>query len=75
MAGIEDWPLSGTWRRTVEMSRRMGGLRGGPMDNKSRTQGLKSYFPIIFWLPHYSAEWLRFDIVAALSVCCFVPRA
>ena len=38
------------------------------MDNKSRTQGLKSYFPIVFWLPHYNAEWLRFDMIAALSV-------
>ncbi len=48
---------------------------GGPMGNKSRTQGLKSYFPIIFWLPHYKAEWLRFDIIAALSVCAvLVPQ-
>ena len=38
------------------------------MDNKSRTQGLKSYFPIVFWLPRYKAEWLRFDMIAALSV-------
>jgi len=39
-----------------------------PMENKSRTQGLRSYFPILLWLPHYKAEWLRFDIIAALSV-------
>jgi MFS superfamily sulfate permease-like transporter len=45
------------------------------MDNKSQTQGLKSYFPILDWLPHYKAEWLRFDIIAALSVwALLVPQ-
>ena len=45
------------------------------MDNKSRTQGLKSYFPILFWLPHYKPEWLRFDVIAALSVwALLVPQ-
>ena len=45
------------------------------MNKKSRTQGLKSYFPILLWLPHYKAEWLRFDLIAALSVwALLVPQ-
>jgi sulfate permease, SulP family len=45
------------------------------MENKSRTKGLKQYFPILSWLPHYKAEWLRFDIIAALSVwALLVPQ-
>jgi len=45
------------------------------MENKSRTQGLKQYFPILSWLPHYKTEWLRFDIIAALSVwALLVPQ-
>jgi SulP family sulfate permease len=45
------------------------------MENKSRMQGLKSYLPILIWLPHYKPEWLRFDLVAALSVwALLVPQ-
>src|SRR5512142_2476077 len=45
------------------------------MENKSQTRGLKSYFPILVWLLHYKAEWLRFDIIAALSVwALLVPQ-
>ncbi len=45
------------------------------MDDKPRAQGLKQYFPILDWLPHYKAEWLRFDIIAALSVwALLVPQ-
>jgi sulfate permease, SulP family len=50
-------------------------MEGGAMNNKSQTQGLKSYFPILLWLPHYKAEWLRFDLIAALSVwALLVPQ-
>ncbi len=46
------------------------------MANKPRPQGLKNYFPIIEWLPHYQPEWLRFDIIAALSVwALLVPQS
>ena len=46
------------------------------MNNKSQKQGLKSYFPILDWLPHYKPEWLRFDIIAALSVwALLVPQS
>lgn len=32
--------------------------------------------PIIDWLPHYKPEWLRFDIIAALSVwALLVPQS
>lgn len=45
------------------------------MDDKSQAQGLKQYLPILDWLPHYKAEWLRFDIIAALSVwALLVPQ-
>ena len=46
------------------------------MAAKPPTQGLKNYFPIITWLPHYKPEWLRFDIIAALSVwALLVPQS
>ena len=45
------------------------------VENKTRTKGLKQYLPILSWLPHYKAEWLRFDIIAALSVwALLVPQ-
>jgi len=45
------------------------------MDDEERTQGLKRYLPILFWLPRYKAEWLRFDVIAALSVwALLVPQ-
>jgi hypothetical protein len=44
-------------------------------DKKARTQGLKSYFPILDWLPRYKTEWLRDDLIAALSVwALLVPQ-
>jgi sulfate permease, SulP family len=37
---------------------------------------LKDYLPILSWLPHYQGEWLRFDIIAALSVwALLVPQS
>jgi SulP family sulfate permease len=37
---------------------------------------LKSYFPIIEWLPEYKGAWLRFDLIAALTVWALVvPEA
>jgi len=46
------------------------------MEKKSRGQGLTKYLPIIDWLPHYKPEWLRFDIIAALSVwALLVPQS
>jgi len=45
------------------------------MNNESREKGLKKYIPILDWLPHYKPEWLRFDIIAALSVwALLVPQ-
>ena len=45
------------------------------MENKTQTKGLKQYLPILGWLPHYKAEWLRFDMIAALSVwALLVPQ-
>ncbi len=44
-----------------------------PQNNK-RT--LKSIFPIIDWLPKYDKSWLRWDVIAALTVwALLVPEA
>jgi len=46
------------------------------MNEKSRNQGLKRYLPILGWMPQYKREWLRFDIIAALSVwALLVPQS
>jgi sulfate permease, SulP family len=38
-------------------------------------QTLRSYLPILTWLPRYQARWLRFDFIAALSVwALLVPQ-
>ena len=45
------------------------------MENRLPLQGLKAYLPILSWLPHYEAGWLRFDILAAVSVwALLVPQ-
>ena len=37
---------------------------------------LKSFFPIVEWLPKYQGSWLRFDLIAALTVWALVvPEA
>ena len=37
---------------------------------------LKSFFPIVEWLPKYKASWIRFDVIAALTVWALVvPEA
>ena len=48
---------------------------GGDMNAKSRVVGLKRNFTILEWLPHYKSEWLRYDVIAALSVwALLVPQ-
>jgi len=43
---------------------------------KENGRSLKSYFPILTWLPAYQKGWLRGDIVAALTVWALVvPEA
>jgi sulfate permease, SulP family len=45
------------------------------MDVRSRATALKKIFTIFEWLPHYKSEWLRFDVIAALSVwALLVPQ-
>lgn len=45
------------------------------MNGKSQDKGLTRYLPILDWLPHYKTEWLRFDLIAALSVwALLVPQ-
>ncbi|UCC51439.1 MAG: hypothetical protein JSV68_20375, partial [Anaerolineaceae bacterium] len=42
---------------------------------KSR-RSLKSFFPILDWLPKYQSSWLRLDIIAALTLwALLVPEA
>ena len=44
-----------------------------PLQNK-RT--FKSFFPILEWLPKYQSEWLRVDVIAALTFwALLVPEA
>ncbi len=46
---------------------------GFSLDLRSR---LRSYLPILQWLPGYRREWLRRDVVAALTVwALYVPTA
>jgi sulfate permease, SulP family len=45
------------------------------MDIRSRAVALKKTFTVFEWLPHYRSTWLRFDVVAALSVwALLVPQ-
>ena len=39
-------------------------------------QTLKSFFPILDWLPKYQSSWLRIDVIAALTLwALLVPEA
>jgi high affinity sulfate transporter 1 len=39
-------------------------------------RSFKSFFPIVEWLPKYQGSWLRFDVIAALTVWALVvPEA
>jgi SulP family sulfate permease len=45
------------------------------MNTKSSIAGLKNIFTVLEWLPQYKSEWLRFDVIAALSVwALLVPQ-
>jgi sulfate permease, SulP family len=45
------------------------------MDVQSRASGLKKLFTVFEWLPNYKSEYLRFDLIAALSVwALLVPQ-
>jgi sulfate permease, SulP family len=45
------------------------------MNTKPSVAALKRIFTIFEWLPHYKYEWLRFDVIAALSVwALLVPQ-
>jgi sulfate permease, SulP family len=42
---------------------------------KPRIASLTKTFTVLEWLPHYRSEWLRFDVLAALSVwALLVPQ-
>jgi len=36
--------------------------------NEPKSRSLKSYLPILEWLPKYQKDWLRFDIIAGITV-------
>jgi SulP family sulfate permease len=45
------------------------------MNAKSSVAAVKKVFTIVEWLPRYKSEWLRFDVIAALSVwALLVPQ-
>ncbi len=35
---------------------------------KVQQRGIRSYLPILTWLPHYQSKWLRLDIIAGLTI-------
>jgi SulP family sulfate permease len=46
------------------------------METVAEPGGLKKYIPILDWLPHYQAAWLRIDLVAGLTAAAVViPQA
>ena len=56
--------------RHVEAGAAVASSRSGP-----GRRGVSAYVPILSWLPRYQPEWLRYDIVAALSVwALLVPQ-
>jgi high affinity sulfate transporter 1 len=46
------------------------------MDTESPQRTLKSFLPILSWLPNYQTGWLRGDVIAALTIwALLVPEA
>ncbi|MFN2195078.1 MAG: SulP family inorganic anion transporter, partial [Anaerolineales bacterium] len=46
------------------------------MEASTTPHGIKKYLPILSWLPHYQAAWLRNDLVAGLiAAAVVVPQA
>ena len=44
--------------------------------DKSTSRTIKTFFPILSWLPKYESGWLRFDVIAALTLwAVLVPEA
>lgn len=37
-------------------------------ESEARRFDIKSYIPILEWLPNYERKWLRPDLIAALTV-------
>jgi SulP family sulfate permease len=35
---------------------------------KAEPKGIRSYFPILTWLPSYQSKWFRLDIIAGLTI-------
>jgi SulP family sulfate permease len=42
------------------------------MTNKAITQKLHAYIPITQWLPHYKSKFLKWDIIAGVTLASFV---
>ena len=42
------------------------------MERDMKPTGLARYLPILSWLPGYSPEWLRFDLIAGLTAAAVV---
>jgi MFS superfamily sulfate permease-like transporter len=39
-----------------------------PVRSSARERSLKRYLPILQWLPTYQRSWLRFDLIAGLTI-------
>jgi high affinity sulfate transporter 1 len=46
----------------------MATISSKPKDQQGRSQGLRSFLPILGWLPSYDRSWLNADILAGLTL-------
>src|SRR4051795_9223547 len=42
------------------------------MENNSLIQKLRTYLPIIDWLPRYQSKYFRWDLIAGITLAFFV---
>src|SRR3954466_7557563 len=42
------------------------------MENKSVTEKIRSYFPIAQWLPRYERKFIKWDLIAGITLASFV---
>src|SRR5215510_5565446 len=42
------------------------------MKNKSTTQNILSYVPVVQWLPQYQKKFFRWDLIAGITLASFV---
>src|SRR5215472_12778251 len=53
------------------LSSRGGGIDPGDMPMADTRENRSSFLPIAGWLPEYQAAWLRFDLVAGVTLAAY----